>query len=261
MGLFDKKYCDVCGEKIRFLGNKKLEDGNLCKNCEALLSPWFSDRRRSTVETIKAQLADREANREKVRAFRATLSLGEGSVLCLDEEKRQFMVRRGGGEPNPDVVDLSQVTGCEVEVEHSKTEEKTKNAEGKPVSYDPPRYTYSYRFYLHIFVNHPWFDDMRFRINQSAVEIKTGIPLQLPGILAAAKVFSPDRPDTDRSADYQRYAALGEDMRRALLGAPQAQPVSQAPAPPPRKTLCAACGAQAAPDERGCCPYCGERMA
>ena len=33
MGLFDKKYCDVCGEKIRFLGNRKLEDGNLCKDC------------------------------------------------------------------------------------------------------------------------------------------------------------------------------------------------------------------------------------
>ena len=35
MGLFDKKYCDVCGEKIGFLGNRKLDDGNLCKNCAA----------------------------------------------------------------------------------------------------------------------------------------------------------------------------------------------------------------------------------
>ena len=50
MGLFDKKYCSICGEKIGFLGNRKLEDGNLCKNCSAKLSPWFSDRRSSTVE-------------------------------------------------------------------------------------------------------------------------------------------------------------------------------------------------------------------
>lgn len=28
MGLFDKKYCSICGEKIGFLGNRKLEDGN-----------------------------------------------------------------------------------------------------------------------------------------------------------------------------------------------------------------------------------------
>ena len=33
MGLFDRKYCSVCGEKIGLLGNRKLEDGNLCKSC------------------------------------------------------------------------------------------------------------------------------------------------------------------------------------------------------------------------------------
>lgn len=40
MGFFDKKYCDVCGEKIGLLGNRKLEDGNLCKDCAAKLSPF-----------------------------------------------------------------------------------------------------------------------------------------------------------------------------------------------------------------------------
>ena len=54
MGLFDKKYCDICGAKIGLLGNRKLEDGNLCKNCAAKLSPWFSDRRQSTVAEIGA---------------------------------------------------------------------------------------------------------------------------------------------------------------------------------------------------------------
>ena len=42
MGLFDKKYCDICGEKIGLLGNRKLADGNLCKDCAAKLSPWFT---------------------------------------------------------------------------------------------------------------------------------------------------------------------------------------------------------------------------
>ncbi len=45
MGLFDKKYCSICGEKIGLLGNRKLEDGNLCKDCAKQLSPWFSERR------------------------------------------------------------------------------------------------------------------------------------------------------------------------------------------------------------------------
>ena len=69
MGLFDKKYCDICGEKIGFLGNRKLEDGNLCKDCAGKLSPFFSDRRNSTIEEIKAQLAYREDNRNKLAGF------------------------------------------------------------------------------------------------------------------------------------------------------------------------------------------------
>lgn len=48
--LFEKKICSVCGEEIGLLGNRKLEDGNLCKNCAKKLSPWFSDRRHSTVD-------------------------------------------------------------------------------------------------------------------------------------------------------------------------------------------------------------------
>lgn len=53
MGLFDKKVCDICGEKIGLLGNRKLDDGNLCKDCAKKLSPWFEERRHSTVEDIR----------------------------------------------------------------------------------------------------------------------------------------------------------------------------------------------------------------
>ncbi len=31
MGLFDKKNCDICGEKIGIMGRRKLDNGNLCK--------------------------------------------------------------------------------------------------------------------------------------------------------------------------------------------------------------------------------------
>ena len=66
MGLFDKKYCDICGEKIGLLGNRKLEDGNLCKDCARKLSPFFSERRNSTVEDIKRQLAYRDVYKRQV---------------------------------------------------------------------------------------------------------------------------------------------------------------------------------------------------
>ena len=63
MGLFDKKYCSICDAKIGLLGNRKLDDGNLCKDCASKLSPWFSDRRHSTVEQVREQLDYREANK------------------------------------------------------------------------------------------------------------------------------------------------------------------------------------------------------
>lgn len=74
---FDKKYCDICGEKIGLLGNRKLEDGNCCKTCARGLSPWFSERRHSTVDEIRAQLAYREENRDKAAQFRITQELGK----------------------------------------------------------------------------------------------------------------------------------------------------------------------------------------
>lgn len=45
MGLFDKKYCDICGDKIGILGNRKLEDGNMCKECARKMSPWLTGRK------------------------------------------------------------------------------------------------------------------------------------------------------------------------------------------------------------------------
>lgn len=94
MGLFDKKYCDVCGEKIGLLGNKKLEDGNLCKDCAKKLSPWFNDRRHSSVDEIKAQLAYREENKQKVAQFRATRIIGDNWNVLFDENHRWLTVTR-----------------------------------------------------------------------------------------------------------------------------------------------------------------------
>ena len=113
MGLFDKKYCDICGEKIGLLGNRKLENGNLCKNCARKLSPWFSDRRGSTVEEIRAQLAYRAENQEKVAAFHTTRTLGADTKVLLDEDAGKFMVTRARNlaEANPDVLDFADVTG------------------------------------------------------------------------------------------------------------------------------------------------------
>ena len=173
-GLFEKKNCDVCGNKIGLLGNRKLQDGNLCKDCAKKLSPWFSERKNSTVAEIMQQLSYREQNRQAVSAFHTTRSIGKYYKVLLDEDAGRFMVTDASRieEANPDVVEFSQVTGCDLEVKEDRNELKQKGSDGKQVSYNPPRYEYYYNFYVTIRVNHPYFDEMRFRLNAGAV--KTG---------------------------------------------------------------------------------------
>ena len=67
--MFEKKICGICGGEIGLLGNRKLEDGNMCKNCAAKLSPFFSDRRSSTLEQIREQLAYREDQHKRIFSF------------------------------------------------------------------------------------------------------------------------------------------------------------------------------------------------
>lgn len=262
MGLFDKvfekKNCDICGEKIGLLGNRKLEDGNLCKNCAAKLSPWFSERRKSTVDQIRDQLAYREANRGAVAAFNETRSIGNHTRLLLDEGNRKFMVTsaRNLSEANPDVLDFSQATGCNLEVKESRSEMKTKDKEGKSVSYNPPRYEYSYNFYVTIRVNHPWFDEIRFPLNAGAV--RTGEHQMGTGVGSSWTIQRSTFSMQDRGLrEYEDYIRMGEEIRQAVEqqmrqgeraeGAPQAG-YSQAQA----ETQAQAYGQQAAaPGEYG----------
>ena len=172
MGLFDKKFCDVCGEKIGMLGNRKLDDGNLCKDCAKKLSPWFEERRHSTVESIKEQLAYREANKDKVRNFQITRDLaGERYHVFIDDTKGQFAIaNRMSVDTNPDIVSLSQITGCRMEVKQDRDEEKFEDKDGNMRSYNPPRYKYSYDYCIKLSVNSPWFDDMDFQLNTFSIE-------------------------------------------------------------------------------------------
>ncbi len=168
MGLFDKKFCDVCGEKIGLLGNRKLEDGNLCKDCARKLSPFFSERRSSTVEEIKAQLAYREQNQKQVAHFRPTKDYGYGSKkVYVDLNQKKFIVTSDSTwqDSNPDVIDFSQVTSVNTGIQEHRDEIYYKDSEGKNVSYNPPRYEYDYEFEAEIYVDSPWFSEIKLELS------------------------------------------------------------------------------------------------
>ena len=174
MGLFDKKFCDFCGNKIGLLGNKKLEDANMCKDCASKLSPWFSERRHSTKADIDKQLEYREQNKSAVAAFNATRTLGNTSTkLLIDDNARKFMVTSAKdiNTANPDVLDFSQAQGCDLDVKEHRTEIRRTDSNGHSVSYNPPRYKYSYEFHAIIRVNHPYFDEMKFALSNGSIEV------------------------------------------------------------------------------------------
>lgn len=167
MGLFDKKYCDICGEKIGLLGNRKLEDGNLCKSCARKLSPFFSDRRNSTVEEIRQQLAYREENRRRLADFRPDSTFGELKKVYVDRAGAKFIVTTASNwrDENPDLISFSQVTGVDTDIHENKTEIYYKDAEGKSKSYSPRRCEYEYEFNVTILVDSPWFDKIELELS------------------------------------------------------------------------------------------------
>ena len=171
MGLFDKKICDICGEKIGLLGNRKLDDGNLCKDCAKKLSPWFEDRRHSTVEDIKRQLEYREKNKKAVMDFCITRQINTRNYnVFIDDNKGNFTVaRKLDVNENPDIVPLSAVAQCRVDVERQQNEETYTTKDGETVSYQPPVYKYEFDYTMRIKVKNPWFDDMDFRLNTFSI--------------------------------------------------------------------------------------------
>lgn len=250
--LFEKKVCSICNNDIGLLGNRKLEDGNMCKECASKLSPFFSDRRNSTVDEIMGQLEYREDNKKAVEQFHITKSLGDSTKLLLDEDAKKFIVTyaRDLAKANPDVIDYSQVTGCEIHIEEEKEEAMRENKDGEEVSYNPPRYYYHYDFNVNIRVNHPYFDEISFQLNSSSVQINEDDAV--PAIR---------KPDPKMNAEYKKYEAMGAEIMKIFTKAHQeARDAVVAAATPKMAVMCPCCGASTIPDAAGCCEYCGSSV-
>lgn len=242
MGLFDrfkKGECEVCGKEIGALGKRKIGDGYICKDCANKLSPYYTGRKRSSIEDIKRQLEYREANKADVAAFQVSRTLGLDEKVMIDEAGGTFVVVRGGRgwrDANPDVIPLSQVTGAQVDFDESRSEETYTDDDGHRQSYRPPRYTYSYRSEVVVSVNNPWFDGFTIDVTSGS----TSMPHSLESEQA-------------RSAAQEICDALTEERERAHDAAVEA-------AKPKTAMTCPHCGATSIPDANGCCEYCGGAM-
>lgn len=217
--LFEKKICSVCGGEIGLLGNRKLEDGNLCKHCAAKLSPWFDERRHSTVDQIQQQLRYREENQQRLVNFRPVKTYGENYKLKVQFENDVptfFVVAQSSDhlEENADLLAFNQVTSFEIDIREDKDEIKRRNDAGEMVSYNPKRYTYSYDFYAELHTDNPYCDDICFRLNQSTLDLET---VERTGIYI--KDFDPNT-----YPEYREYKFLCDELEALFLAGMQGLP-------------------------------------
>ncbi len=172
-GIFERKVCDICGQKCGVLGGTKLKDGRLDKSCTEKLSPLLGYLKNYTVDEIKEHLAYREENEQIVKNFNVTHAFGgDGAILYIDAENRKFFVSSSDSwrSLNPDVFDFSQVVDGDMNVVEDKKELKKKDDDGKEVSYNPKRYEYRYNFNVKVTVNSPWFNTLNIKVNRSTID-------------------------------------------------------------------------------------------
>ena len=228
-GLFEKKYCDFCGEKLGLFGNTTLaEGGHICKKCASQLSPWWSIGKTTSVTDIHEHLMYREENKAKVAEFKVTRSLGDSYKVLFDDEARRLIITSASDftKSNPDVFDFDDVTTASWEVDENKSEVTTKDNEGKTISYNPKRYTYRYDFYITVYVKNPYFGTIRFKVNSSYVSVDPWdeYEAKLAEYNAALRAHTGATPVTgDRytpnlaeNEDYLNYRALCDEIVEAL---------------------------------------------
>lgn len=193
--MFEKKECAICGTELGLLGKTKINEGYLCKECVGKLSPFFGGYRSSTADDIREQLAYREAN--------------------------------------ADIIEFSQVLGCDMDIDEHRTEIYRETKDGERESYDPPRYDLDYDFNLTIHVNTPYFTEIDLRVNDSTIEQRGSI-------------------------EYREAKRQATEVRDALVQLRQETRDSVVAAKAPKTAVtCPFCGATTIPDASGRCEYCG----
>ena len=280
MGLFDvfkKKACCICGNEVGLIGNRKLADGNMCNKCAKKLSPWFQDRKESTVAQIETQLAYRQQNAKELENFSVSRVIGEAYKMYIEEVNDvpvRFFVTDASDymAANPDIISFKDVVYCVTDIE-VRDEEMKRSEDGKMVSYNPPRYKHHHNFHIKMEVrNNPYFNDIKFCVNRAVVTLESvgGFGNNLVSAFLQGAGVNNSRISTGsisnqreqrRYNEYQQMCQIieqiVEDGKRGAVTVTQATVDVPAAAPAVPK-FCPNCGA---PAEGGkFCQSCGSKL-
>lgn len=207
----EEKRCILCGAEADSFGSRAIAEGWLCGGCIEKMSPWFRVRQDIAPEELRAHLDYRERNKALLADFHPAVRLWRNPTLYLDDVRRQFAVSdaltKDFPAENPDILEYAQILQCDVEIEEHRTELKQFSPGLGRISYRPKRYNYRFHVWVRILVSHPFFHEMRFRLNQR--------PLDVSGKDVAASV----QGKVVRNRDYQSCVQTAKQMREVLLKA------------------------------------------
>ena len=204
-------YCILCGKEAVSFGSRTITAGWLCGECIEKMSPWFRLRQDITPEELRTHLEYRENNKARLSDFCPTARLWKNPTLYLDDVHRKFTVSDALTKyfpmENPDILDYAQILQCDVEIEEHRTELKQFSPGLGRVSYRPKRCHYRFHIRVRILVNHPFFHEMRFALNQRPIIVK--------GCNIDASVHG----KVVKDRDYQSCVRMAKEMRDVLLKA------------------------------------------
>ena len=168
-------------------------------------------------------MAYREQNKQLVQSFVVTRQFATNTYnVFIDDTKGNFTVAHNlDTTENPDIVPLSSIVMCKMEVQQDRREE-TYTKDGKTVSYQPPVYRYEYDYTMRIKVRTEWFDDMDFRLCNSRLDEKDRMEImeieQVANQIVAALTGNPVMNSGMSGMSGMAGGAMG-NMGAAAMGA------------------------------------------
>ena len=134
------------------------------------------------------QLQSERHLRQKHKGLRNTkVYVDQGAGCFVVSRKNNFR------EENADIIEFGQVTAANYNVEEHRREIYRKDSEGRSVSYNPPRYEYTYEFTITINVNSPYFSEIEFELTDT-------------------------RPDSRYTDAYRRFEQEANELINAVRG-------------------------------------------
>ena len=155
------------------MGNRKLYDGNMCKECASRMSHWLTGRKEYTVQEMRMHLAYRDDNYRRLQNFVVSEVIGyDDYKLYIDFQQCQWFVARRDNyfDENPDIFYFGQVTNAQIRVDENRSELHYHDQAGHLQSYYPPEYEYNYKFYVDVYVRDFLDNCISFGINTFRVE-------------------------------------------------------------------------------------------